>query len=116
MLAPYFGLRAEPFELRSAPELFCPTRPFEAAYQAVAGAVASGHRLILLAGESGVGKTTLLRRVSAQFEADGAGVFSLACTNASSFNLLQACCDLAQLASAPMSTGTLGPSNSFQPN
>jgi type II secretory pathway predicted ATPase ExeA/tetratricopeptide (TPR) repeat protein len=98
MLAPYFGLRTEPFELRADPELFCPTRPFEEASLAVGAAIASGHRLTFLAGEAGVGKTTLLRRLSAQLEADGSRVFSLTCSNAATFDLLQACCDRAGLA------------------
>src|SRR5262249_28626757 len=64
MYATYFGLHEYPFGLTSDPRFFYPAPLYQGAYISVRSAIRERQGLILLTGEPGTGKSTLLRRLS----------------------------------------------------
>jgi general secretion pathway protein A len=68
MYLSYFGLREYPFGLTSDPRFFYTTIPYQTAYSGVYAAIRERKGFILLTGEPGTGKTTLLRRLSLALE------------------------------------------------
>jgi len=64
MYATYFGLREYPFGLISDPRFFYPAPLYQGAYISIRSAIRERQGLILLTGEPGTGKSTLLRRLS----------------------------------------------------
>ncbi len=68
MYLSYFGLREYPFGLTSDPQFFYTTIPYQTAYSGVYSAIRERKGFILLTGEPGTGKTTLLRRLTLALE------------------------------------------------
>lgn len=68
MYLSYFGLREYPFGLTSDPRFFYTTIPYQTAYSGVYSAIRERKGFILLTGEPGTGKTTLLRRLTLALE------------------------------------------------
>jgi len=68
MYLSYFGLREYPFGLTSDPRFFYTTLAYQTAYLGVDTAIRERKGFILLTGEPGTGKTTLLRRLTLALE------------------------------------------------
>jgi type II secretory pathway predicted ATPase ExeA len=66
----YFGFREEPFSLTPTSRLFYSTPVYEKAYTRLLASVHQRVGLMLLTGEVGTGKTTLLRRLMSRLQED----------------------------------------------
>jgi type II secretory pathway predicted ATPase ExeA len=68
MYTSYFGFRIYPFEITPDPQFFYMTPLYHGAYTHLLSAIREQKGLIVLTGESGTGKTLLLRKVTASLE------------------------------------------------
>jgi len=75
MYTEYFGLREEPFSNTSDPQFFYPNPANQKAYTTLLTGICERKGFLLLTGEAGTGKTTLLRRLMGDLEASGHDVF-----------------------------------------
>lgn len=75
MYASYFGLREAPFSVTPDPRFFFANASYEEAYATLRYAIRERKGFVLLAGDVGTGKTTLLRRLMAEIEGSTPFVF-----------------------------------------
>lgn len=68
MYANYFGFCAAPFPLTPDPRLYYRNAMYDEAYQSILQAIRARQGLILLTGESGTGKTSLLQSIAQSLE------------------------------------------------
>jgi len=75
MYTEYFGLREEPFTDTPDPQFFYTSPTCQQAYTALLAGIRERRGLLLLTGEAGTGKTTLLRRLAGDLETSGLDIF-----------------------------------------
>src|SRR5512145_636022 len=71
MIAGAFGLRKDPFRITPDPQFFFAGAQMRSALEELASALLGRRGLVLVLGDSGTGKTTLLRKMEADLEAAG---------------------------------------------
>jgi general secretion pathway protein A len=76
MYSVHFGFRAQPFALTSNPVVFYTNPSYQDAYANVLSAIHAREGWVVVIGEPGTGKTTVLRRVLSALEAPVPFVFS----------------------------------------
>lgn len=95
MLASYYGFREEPFKLVPDLRFLFRGPPFEQAYQSVRSGVMEFRGLMMLLGETGTGKTLLLRALAQELETAGAWVCFCSYPDPSKGNPLTSCYEAA---------------------
>jgi general secretion pathway protein A len=75
MYTAYFGLDEEPFNITPDPRFFFAKTPYKEAYASLCYGIGERKGFIVLTGEVGTGKTTLLRMLMANLEATTRAVF-----------------------------------------
>jgi general secretion pathway protein A len=105
MFDPWFGFRRRPFSETADPDVFYPSPGYEHACTELFAAIRTCTGLVVLTGEPGSGKTTVLRRVVRDAEADGSRVLSCSVTAP----LDAMCVPLARQLGAPDSVTRSGP-------
>src|SRR5262245_32835292 len=75
-----FGLRFRPFQPSADPDFFFPSAEPRTAREQIAPALRTRHRVCVLTGETGTGKTTLLRKILVELTAGGG--LTPVCSNA----------------------------------
>jgi type II secretory pathway predicted ATPase ExeA/Tfp pilus assembly protein PilF len=98
MLASYYGFREEPFKLVPDLRFLVRNPPFEHAYQSLRSGIMESRGLMMLVGETGTGKTLLLRVLAQELEMAGAWVCVCSYPDPSQGNPLTSCCESAGLA------------------
>ena len=68
MYASYFGLREKPFSLTPDPRFYYDNPVYRSAYGNLLAGIANRKGIVLLVGEKGTGKTTLLRKLMAELD------------------------------------------------
>src|SRR4030095_12409827 len=71
----YFGLREEPFTDVPDPQFFYANSTYQKAYTALLAGIRDRKGLLLLTGEAGTGKNSLLRRLVGDLKTAGLDVF-----------------------------------------
>ena len=68
MYSDFFGLREAPFSITPDPRFYCANSGFDQAYSVLGSALRGKKSVLLLTGEAGCGKTTLLRKLIDELE------------------------------------------------
>src|SRR5919198_1025398 len=90
----YFGFRENPFTVTPDPRFFYVNRAYQEAYASVHSGIRERKGFLLLTGEAGTGKTTLLCRLMSHLEAPTHCIFfdSTNLTNVTFEELLRLIC------------------------